>query len=307
VSSLAVQRSRQRARCGSTVDQTASSSSCRLIALVGLVVLAGPARAHIAPECEGVTRPADYDEARQQAFLANYFAASFLLTPLGSPPSQPGRARVGLEAGAIPPLSCEQRLALDATKTEDTNRSPVLPRPRLRLSANRLGPIVPWGGLSFVPPVPTPLGTVLLIAGEVGATWPVQLTPDHALDIGGRAHLGVARVRSDIATAPANSPAVDDVFFASSLGVDVSVGSRFVVSPSIVLAPSLFAGVADVSTLVIVGDDLAVVQNTQYPWAGPLVGGGAELIVWDWLVVGLEVSSAVLVFSTAKGFVGAQF
>ncbi len=290
---------------GSLSVARTSTARCVSIAVV-VIAIAIPARGQIAPECAGVQKPADYDEAKQQAFLANYFAASFLLTPLRGPPNEPGRARVGLEVGVIPPLSCEDRLALDATKTEETNKSPALPRPRLQLTANRLGPVIPWAGLSLVPPVPTPLGTVLLIGGELGATWPIEVTTELTIDIGGRAHLGVARVRSDIATAPAGTPAVDDVFFTSSVGADVSVGTRFVLHPSVAVTPSLFAGVADVSTLVIVGDDLAVVQNTQYPWAGALVGGGAEMTLWGWLVVGVEVSSAVPVFSTAKAFIGAQ-
>jgi hypothetical protein len=278
-----------------------------LLAVCCLGIAATPSRAQISPECAGVRRPADYDEAKQQAHLANYFAAGFLLTPLGSPSRDPGQTSMGLELGAIPPLSCDERLALDATKTEDTNKSPVLPRGRVMFTSRKVGPIVPWGGFAFVPPVPSPLGTVFIADGELGATWPVQLSPDRTLDIGGRAHLGFARVRSEIASAPKGQPVVEDIFFTSSLGADVSVGSRFTLHPEVVLAPYLFGGVADVSTLVIVGDDLAVVQNTQYPWAGALVGAGAELRAWSWLVLGIEASAAVPVFPTAKLFVGVQF
>jgi hypothetical protein len=99
--------------------------------ILAILGLATPAAAQIAPECVGTPLPADYDEDRQQAFLANYFAAAFLMTPMGPPVTgDKANARFALELGVIPPLGCERRLVLNGTKTEDTNLLPVSPRPR---------------------------------------------------------------------------------------------------------------------------------------------------------------------------------
>ena len=80
-------------------------------------------------KCAGVAVPSDYDEEKQQAHLNNYFAAGFIMTPMS--PIQPFQkdsgASVGLELGFIPPMSCQERLVLGGTKTEDTNNYRLTP------------------------------------------------------------------------------------------------------------------------------------------------------------------------------------
>ena len=114
--------------------------------------------AQIAPECAGVAVPSDYDEEKQQAHLNNYFAAGFIMTPMS--PIQPfpkdSGASVGLELGFIPPMSCQERLVLGGTKTEDTNKLPVNPRPRLLTRLPDIGPIQLYSGLTLLPPVEIP-------------------------------------------------------------------------------------------------------------------------------------------------------
>src|SRR5258705_4188969 len=93
----------------------------------------------IASECAGVQKPAGYDEDRQQSFLQNYYAAGFLMTPLGpGVSSRDPSASVSVEAGWLPGLSCQRRLVLDGTKTERTSASPVNPRLRLQAQLPRL-------------------------------------------------------------------------------------------------------------------------------------------------------------------------
>ncbi len=262
------------------------------------------AQAQIAPECTGVAVPANYDEARQQAHLANYFAAGFLLTPgLAAPRTSSGGA-VGLELGLIPPLSCSARLVLDGTKTEDTNKSPVLPRPRVRAALPALAGVTPWMGASFLPPVPSPIGTLLFVGTELGAAWSHR----DGFTVGARAHLDFARMRGEIAT-PANpdDPAVDDLFFANGIGVDLQAAWTFEPAPAVTIAPFGSVGFADVSTLTIVGDDLAIVQNTEAPWWGALLAGGVEARLFQHLLVGIEASMAVPIYPTAKLFIGAAW
>ena len=91
------------------------------------------AEAYVDPECAAVAAlgpPADYNEIAQGDFLLNYFSLATTLSPLHAPvPHKPGHGSLGLELSFIPALSCEQRLVLAYTKTEDTNKAPLLPRP----------------------------------------------------------------------------------------------------------------------------------------------------------------------------------
>jgi hypothetical protein len=258
------------------------------------------AYAQIAPECAGVEKPANYDENVQQANLQNYFAAAFMLTPMGPIlPYQPGRASIGLELGYIPPMSCEARLVLDGTKTEDTNKLPVNPRPRLMMSLPDLGPVSSFAGFTVMPPIPTPLGSILQAGVEAGAGW----RADFGLAVGARAHLNFARMRAEIATPfVEGDPAIDDLFYASILGGDVGVAYAIPFEAMRWLTPYASVGLGDVSTLFIVGDDFVVIENTDTPWWGATGALGLQgLFLDDHLEVVLEASSAVGLYTTVKG------
>jgi hypothetical protein len=145
------------------------------------------------------------------------------------------------------------------------------------------------------------MGTMLMAGTELGLAW----RSDFGLDVGVRGHLQLARMRGEMATPIApDGPAIDDVFFANTVGADLQAGYHFDIAPDLVVEPFFSAGVADVSTLVIVGDDFAVVQNTIYPWAGALVAAGVEADIFSLLNVGIELSSAVPVFTTVKAYLG---
>lgn len=64
--------------------------------------------------------------------IMGYYSAALAFTPAGVPLHQGAAASLGLELTLVPPLSRELRTAGE-TKTQSTNLSPILPRPRLAL------------------------------------------------------------------------------------------------------------------------------------------------------------------------------
>src|SRR5690349_13061722 len=116
-----------------------------------MILVAMLALGQISPECTGVMKPASYSEDRQQSNLQNYFAAGFMMTPL-SPgvATRDASASIGVEVGWLPPLSCQARLVLDGTKTENPPKSPVNPRLRLQAQLPRLKAVSMGVGLAFL-------------------------------------------------------------------------------------------------------------------------------------------------------------
>ncbi|MBA2320483.1 MAG: hypothetical protein H0V89_04945 [Deltaproteobacteria bacterium] len=231
-----------------------------------------PALAQIAPECTGVTTAEDYDDVVQADFLLNYVALATTLSPVHAPiPHEPGHGAVGVDVGIIPPLSCERRLVLSGTKTEDTNKTPVVPRLRGTFAFDLLdGKIVPYLGLAYVPPVQF-LGTTNVIAsGEIGIGVPVG----DKLQLGGRYHYTLQKTVGEIATPfVAEDPAYDDLYLASTFGLDAMVG----VDLGIVV-PYAAIGFTDASTFFYIGDD-GVVSNNTHPYAGPVASLGVDALL----------------------------
>ena len=93
---------------------------------LALMLFSGLAHANIDPECESVAAagpPADYNEQAQADYLLNFGAIAFTFSPTHAPvPHEPGHGTAGLEVMMKPNLSCERRLVLGYTKTEDTNK-----------------------------------------------------------------------------------------------------------------------------------------------------------------------------------------
>ena len=127
----------------------------KLVAL-SILLIPGLAQASIDPKCEGIPKPDDYNEQVQADFLLNYVALATTLSPIHAPvPHEPGHGAIGLDIGIIPPLGCEKRYVLEWTKTEETNKSPVVPRPRVTFAFGEIfGGLVPYAGVAYVPPVP---------------------------------------------------------------------------------------------------------------------------------------------------------
>ncbi len=255
--------------------------------LLATLLLSTPAaHATIDPQCVGKTQR--YDDEGQQNFMLNYFALATTFSPLhGAVPGQPGHGDVGLELSAIPPLSCEQRLVLNSTKTEDTNKAPVLPRPRLRFVFPKVGPLVPYAGLAYVPPVTVFGIRNVIVSGEVGAGLPLEM----GLELGARYHFTLMKTIGEIATPfVEGDPVYDDFYMGSTFGADLLASY-----PVAWATPYVALGFTDVSTYFYVGDDGYVGNNTD-PFFGFTGSLGVQARPLTWLDVSAE-------FYTAPGFI----
>ena len=231
------------------------------------------ASAQIAPECEGVEVPDDYSDIVQQDFMMNYFALASSFSAIHGPiPHEPGRGAVGLDLNVMPPLSCEKRLAVGGTKTEDTNKTPIIPRPRLTFAFPKLGPVQPWGGVAYVPPVKVFGTTNVIISAEVGLGGQIGDT----FQLGGRFHATSQKSVGEFATpfVKGDDP-VDDLYLGSTFGVDLMAGLDFDV-----ITPFASFGLTDVSSFFYIGDD-GIITNNYHPYFGPTFSLGAEGLVAD--------------------------
>ncbi len=229
-----------------------------------LSLLFSTALASIDPACQEVAdqgTPADYSEQAQNDYLLNYVSLAVTYSPLHAPvPAEPGHGSIGIELAGIPPISCERRLVLSYTKTEDTNKTPVAPRPRLTFALPAIGKVVPYGSVAYFPPV-TLLGTRnVILSGEIGAG--AEL--DNGVQLGGRFHTTTIKTVAEIATPfVEGDTAYDDLYVGSTFGVDFMAGyaaEKF--------TPYLALGVTDVSTFFYIGDD-NYVGNNYSPFFGP--------------------------------------
>lgn len=262
-----------------------------LAAMAALTVLVSTAEAYVDPDCAAVAAagpPADYSEQGQQDYLLNFFSLATTFSPLHAPvPHKPGHGSIGIEAAVIPALSCEQRLVLNYTKTEDTNKAPVAPRPRLHFSFPKLGRLVPYAGLGYVPPV-TVFGTRnVIVSGELGVGVPL----DSGMQVGGRYHATLMKTVAEIATPfNAGDPAYDDFYVGSTFGVDGLLGWDFAG-----WQPYLAVGFTDVSTFFFIGDD-SLVTNNSTPYAGVTSSLGVQAKVIQHVDLAGE-------FYTAPGYI----
>jgi hypothetical protein len=262
------------------IDRTRMSAAAAAVALC----LAAPAHASIDPKCTGLTIPGDYDEQAQQDFLSNYFALSTTLSPTHGPvPHEPGHGAVGVHIGVIPPLPCERRFVLGYTKTEDTNKSPAVPRLHVTYAFPALGKVVPYAGLAYLPPVKLLGTTNVMISAELGVGVPVG----DLVQLGGRFHATTMKTVGEIATPfLADQPAFDDLFLASTFGLDLMFGiDAGVVTPYVAL------GFLDASTFFYIGDD-GVVTNNYHPYFGPAGSIGVDGLVAERFRFGAELYGA---------------
>ena len=227
------------------------------------VALSGAASAYVDEKCQDVADggvPEGYSEQGQQDYLLNFFSLATTLSPLHGPvPNEPGHGSVGLELAVIPPLSCEHRLVLNYTKTEDTNKAPVMPRFRVQFTFPPLGKMVPYGGLAYVPPV-TVFGTRnVIVSGETGISRPFG----EGWAIGGRGHATLMKSVAEIATPfDEGDTAYNDFYVGSTFGLDLLAGKEIKG-----FTPYVALGYTDVSTFFYIGDD-GVVTNNGTPYAG---------------------------------------
>ena len=258
----------------------------RAMLALGLLSLSSEALASIDPKCadEAANLPEDYDEQAQQDFLQNYPALYTTLSPIHGPiPHAPGHGAIGLDLNIVPPIPCSGRLVLNYTKTEDTNKTPVVPRPRLTFAFPAVGSVIFYGGIAYVPPVPF-LGTRnVILSGEVGAGIPIGET----LQAGLRFHATSQKTVGEIATPfVEGDPAYDDLYLASTFGFDAIFGANLGT-----VVPYVAAGFTDVSTFFLIGDD-NIVSNNYHPYLGFTGSLGVDALVKDRLRLGGEFYAA---------------
>jgi hypothetical protein len=253
-----------------------------MISLWMILAAAPVALAEVDPNCDELVAPPDYDEQTQQDFLANYPALATSLSPIHAPiPHKPGGGAIGLDLLFIPPLGCGQRMVLDFTKTEDTNRAPVAPRPRVTFAMRPIfGRVFPYGGAALVPPVPINGTRSLIVSGELGLGLYVAKRGQVAL----RGHSTLQRTLGDVATAfEPDEPTLLDLYVASSMGLDLMAGIELGQ-----VTPYASVGVLDVSTFFWIGDD-SVVTNNLHPYLGPAISLGVDSLLREKIRVGGEL------------------
>jgi hypothetical protein len=220
----------------------------------------------------------------QQDFLQNYPALYTTLSPIHGPiPHEPGHGAIGLDLNVVPPLPCSKRLVLNYTKTEDTNKTPVVPRPRLTFAFPAVGSVVFYGGIGYVPPIKVFGTRNVILSGEVGAGIPLGDTVQTGL----RFHATSQKTVGEIATPfVEGDPAVDDLYIASTFGFDAMFGLNFDV-----VTPYIAAGLTDVSTVFLIGDD-NLVTNNFHPYFGFTGSLGVDALVAERLLLGGEFYAA---------------
>ena len=110
----------------------------------------------------------------------------------------------------------------------------------------------------------------MIASGEIGVGGVIA----EKWQVGGRFHATMQKTIADVATAfNDEDPAVDDIYIASTFGVDAMFGMQ-----AGVVTPYLALGFTDVSTFFFIGDD-AYVGNNLHPYAGPVGSLGADLLL----------------------------
>ncbi len=260
---------------------------------LGLALLStGQALAVVDEDCDQLGKPADYDDQVQRDFLSNYVALATTLSPVHAPvPHRAGHGAVGVELAGIPPLGCGQRMVEEWSKTEDTNKTPVVPRPRATFAFQPIGGVVfPYAGLALVPPVNIGGTRTLLASVELGA----GLYAGQHLQLGARGHGTLQRTLGNVATAfVEGDEEVDDLYVASSLGLDLHLGWELESEeggPQ--LTPYVSVGLVDVSTFFWIGDGAGNVPNNLHPYLGPAASLGVDALLRGRLRLGGELYAA---------------
>lgn len=250
-----------------------------------LAVVSSTALASVDEACADLSIPDDYNEQVQQDFMQNYFALIASFSPLHGPvPHAPGRGSVGVDLAVVPPLGCAKRFVLNWTKTEDTNKTPILPRIAASFSFPAIQDVVvPYAGVGFFPSVAFNGTRNMVLSGELGLGGNIA----DIVDIGARFHGTLLRTYGDVASAfnEADAP-VEDVFVGSTWGVDALFGF-----PVSVVTPYVAVGYLDASTFFFVGDTAYVASNL-HPYSGVAFSVGLDALIVDRFRLGGEFYGA---------------
>ena len=121
--------------------------ACMAVGTVLLVVVSTPAAAQM------VMNSVDHlTFDRPESWALKYFTSATLIGGLETPRTQkPGSVSIGIEAGWLPPLSgAQQMVGYDGTESQDLNKAPFFPRPRVTIGLPARLSIV----IAAVPPIP---------------------------------------------------------------------------------------------------------------------------------------------------------
>ncbi|MFT4626256.1 MAG: hypothetical protein ACI8PZ_004933 [Myxococcota bacterium] len=251
------------------------------------------AYAALDPKCDALARPDDYDDQVQQDFLLNYFALTTSFSAIHAAiPHDAGRGSLGIDLGVIPPLNCFRRAAFNYTKTEDTNKSPLLPRLRATFALPAGKWVVPYVGAAYMGPIPVGGVSNVTFGTELG----VGFLPAGPVQPGIRLHAAFIRSIGEIAgPLEEGDPTVDDLYTGSTMGMDLMVSTRQTVGDH-ELSPYLALGLLDASAAFVVGDD-GVVLGNQHPYLGPTLSIGLDALLSDKVRLGAELYEAFGGFS----------
>lgn len=211
-------------------------------------------------DLDGDGKVDDYDpnttsEDAQSWNLAHATSLGMTLSPLGVASSlKPMQLNASLELNQIKYLSCQEQSVLSGTKTEDTNKTPILPRPRLTLA-------LPMSWVSVVGLPPAKLFGVKtgIFGGDVGARLPYG---EGNGTVAIRGHAVIGQIVGDIAHPYGAAPgdpgyedlAIDDEYQFFTLGADVSTSWKIPVAGQSV-TPYLGAGWIKSNSIFFVGED----------------------------------------------------
>ncbi len=264
--------------------------------MIGLLLWVGAALAGFDPKCDGLAKPADYDDVVQSDFLQNFFALSATLSPVhGVVPHVPGRGALGVDVGIIPPLNCYQRAAYNYTKTEDTNASPFLPRLRATFAFPTRGLVAPYLGVAYMGPIPVGGLYNVTFGAELGVAFRVLAPVQPGLRVHGSLLRSVGEIAGPVKD---GDPVVQDLYVGSTVGVDAMIAAT--PFTKVDLSPYLAVGFTDASTSFVVGDDGVIVAN-QHPYFGPTMSVGVDALIVDHVRIGAEIYMAPGGFSRPKG------
>lgn len=246
-------------------------------------------QAQIAPECVGVEKPADYDEDKQRSFMQNYSMSMFMPLPIiDNHPSDPSRGAIGVDTTLVPKLTCQQRLALNGTKTEDTDKMPLLPRPHLSVSIFKNSRFALMGGVSFLPPL-----IPKLLLWHVSTESSFLYEPIKGVVIGARAFMGLSYLRAEIATPfEKNAQTKEDWFSFAMIGGDVSASFGIPIAENQKLYPFLSFGLVKGASIFVVADDGVPVTN-KYPLSSITNFVGLSYHLFDSFKVALAIGGAL--------------
>ena len=263
------------------------------IFMISILSLLFQAQAYVDPECQELADqaaaqglPDGYSEQGQQDFLLNYFALATTFSPVHAPiPADPGTGIIGLEIAVIPPLGCDRRLVLNYTKTEDTNKVPALPRPRvsfvfpsIKLGSTQMSI---YGSLGYVPPLEILETQNVIVSAEAGVGFG---NPKKGIQTGFRYHATLMKSIAEIATPfEEDGETKLDFYMGSTFGADLMFGYR-----SSHYTPYFAVGITDVSTFFYIDDDGLVVNNME-PYAGLTTSVGIQAKLLDNLQTSAEV------------------